>query len=236
MDNQQPSFEFRPLKENSDYLIYEDGRLYSKKVNRFLKGKIDNSGYRVYALAINDKLSSNGKRLSKMCYAHRLVATYFIPNPDNLPMVNHKDENKLNNHYSNLEWVTAKENTNYSLKKRKVKPATYFDTSLEGEEWKVFPENLNYSISSMGRVKNNRTNRILHIDSSQTYNRVSLQVNKKSVHYYVHRLVYCVFYNDFDLDGFVIDHIDANPKNNNLTNLQKITQSENCLKQRRFND
>ena len=39
--------EFRELKEDSNYLIYNDGRLFSKKVNRFLKGKIDNVGYRV---------------------------------------------------------------------------------------------------------------------------------------------------------------------------------------------
>nr|DAG03253.1 MAG TPA: homing endonuclease [Siphoviridae sp. ct2D011] len=49
-------------------------------------------------------------------------------------------------------------------------------------------------------------------------------------------MVYCTFHNDYDLEGFVIDHIDENPLNNNLENLQKITQSENCLRQKRFND
>ena len=44
---------------------------------------------------------------------HRLVAIHFIPNPNNLPQVNHKDGNKLNNHVDNLEWVSNRENKNH---------------------------------------------------------------------------------------------------------------------------
>ena len=67
----------KPLKEDSDYLIYEDGRLFSKKANRFLKGKIDNAGYQTYAIAIKNELTS---KKGKMLYAHRLVAEYFLYN------------------------------------------------------------------------------------------------------------------------------------------------------------
>jgi hypothetical protein len=56
-------------------------------------------------------LHKNGKRKYKAI--HRLVAETFIPNPNNYPLVNHKDENKLNNCVDNLEWCTHKYNSNY---------------------------------------------------------------------------------------------------------------------------
>lgn len=51
---------------------------------------------------------------------HRLVAKAFIPNPDNLPMVNHKDENKSNNCVSNLEWCTNNYNLNYGTARQRI--------------------------------------------------------------------------------------------------------------------
>ena len=63
-------------------------------------------GYLQYAL------SKSGRR--KKYYAHRLVAQAFIPNPDNLPEVNHKDGNKANNHVSNLEWVSKADNQKHA--------------------------------------------------------------------------------------------------------------------------
>lgn len=233
-DNQQPNLAFKPLKEDENYLIYSNGELYSKKVNRFLKGKIDNVGYKTYNLTLQEKRSKSGKKLSKMVYAHRLVAEYFLENPNNYDIVHHKDGNRLNNNVENLEWVNSKQhNQHHNVNStRKVTPK-YFEKNLPGESWKVFPLNNLYEVSSCGRVRNIKTNRLLKIDDFQKYQRVSLNDKK---HYYLHRMVYCTFNNDFDLEGFVIDHIDNNPKNNKLDNLQKITQQENCLKQDRFND
>lgn len=216
--NQQPSLNYKELKEDNDYLIYEDGRLFSKKTGRFLKGKIDNVGYQVYSLSIKNPLTS---KKGKMLYAHRLVAEYFIDNPDNLPYVHHKDENKLNNCASNLEWVSDSQEYPMSRKNYLVK-------NLPNEEWRIVLENPTYSVSNKGRVLNNRTNRLLKLDTNQKYVRVSFNDKK---HYYLHRLVYCTFNNDYDLEGYVVDHIDSNPQNNNLENLQKITPNL-----RRFND
>lgn len=54
---------------------------------------------------------------------HRIIAETFIPNPDNLPFINHKDENKLNNNVSNLEWCTSKYNANYGTRNERISKA-----------------------------------------------------------------------------------------------------------------
>lgn len=92
----------------TNYYITENGDCYNSKTGKYLKGQISNSGYLNYNLSLT---SENKKRY----YAHRLVALMFLDNPQNLPEVNHKDGNKLNNNITNLEWVTSKENIQHSL-------------------------------------------------------------------------------------------------------------------------
>jgi hypothetical protein len=53
--------------------------------------------------------------MQKVHFVHRLVAKYFIPNPENLPQVNHMDGDKLNNRADNLEWVTNQENRDHAV-------------------------------------------------------------------------------------------------------------------------
>ena len=83
-----------------NYDVYEDGRVYSHFANKFLKGEQTWTGYLQYTLEIN------GKRVR--IRAHQLVASLFLekPNSEETLIVNHKNGNKANNHYSNLEWTT----------------------------------------------------------------------------------------------------------------------------------
>lgn len=100
---------FKPIQGYDGlYYITENGRVYSSIQNKWLKPYINQSGYPTVNLQMNKK------------YIHRLVAEAFIPNPDNLPVVNHKDENKLNSSVDNLEWCTYEYNNNYGTAKERM--------------------------------------------------------------------------------------------------------------------
>lgn len=94
-----------------------------------MKEYIGNSGYIVVTLY---KSRSRTKKL-----VHRLVADAFIPNPENLPHVNHKDENKHNNRADNLEWCTPKYNNNYGTLSMRAAAAhgRMIDQFLPNGEW-----------------------------------------------------------------------------------------------------
>lgn len=89
-----------------DYEITKDGKVFNK-YGKELKGEVTKEGYKRITLAINKE--------SKRFLLHRLIATLFIPNDSNNPVVNHKDGDKLNNSVENLEWITYKENTCHAL-------------------------------------------------------------------------------------------------------------------------
>lgn len=97
------------------YMISNWGRVYSVRNNLYMAQKETQDGY----LRVN--LSWQGKKKSE--YVHRLVARHFIPNPLGLPQVNHLDENPQNNHVSNLEWTSAKNNNNYGKHNERIAKA-----------------------------------------------------------------------------------------------------------------
>lgn len=112
---------------NGDYIVYSDGTVYSCKSKKFLRPLNNGNGY----LAVSICVKGREKRM----YIHRLVAEAFLDNPDGLPEINHKDENRGNNNLENLEWCTPKYNKNYGnralkFSKKRGKPVKCVETGI----------------------------------------------------------------------------------------------------------
>lgn len=106
------------------YGITSCGKVWSYKYKKFLKPGVNKNGY----LFVN--LYKDNER--KHCYVHRLVAGAYIPNPNNLPDIDHIDNDKTHNYVNNLQWITHKNNI------RKSKNIPILQYSLDGEfirEW-----------------------------------------------------------------------------------------------------
>lgn len=102
------------IKElDNKYQVSNLGRIRNKTTGVIRKAFDDGNGY----LKIMIKLTHKSYRI------HRLVANAFIPNPNNLPCVNHKDGNKRNNCVSNLEWCTHSQNTKHAYDNKLIKIA-----------------------------------------------------------------------------------------------------------------
>lgn len=96
----------KQIEKLPNYAISDDGKFYNKD-HKELFQRVNRSGYMVGYRWENNK--------QKAVSIHREVAKAFIPNPENKPCVNHIDGNKRNNHFSNLEWVTYKENMQHAF-------------------------------------------------------------------------------------------------------------------------
>ena len=99
---------FAVIKDFPNYSISTEGVVMNNRTGKILAGARDKDGYRYIILC--DK----GRR--RCCRVHREVALMFIPNPDNLPVLNHKDGVKDNNSVDNLEWCTISYNTAHAYK------------------------------------------------------------------------------------------------------------------------
>lgn len=106
---------WRDIEGYEGYQVSSLGRVKLLDYRQTGKERIMKAGNKKGYLRIG--LCKDGKQ--KFYRVHRLVATAFIPNPDNLPQVNHKDENKTNNRVENLEWCSAEYNSNYGTRTKR---------------------------------------------------------------------------------------------------------------------
>lgn len=196
----------------TNYCAKEDGTIWNLKTGRELKGTLARNEYRSVQLSINGKL--------KTFMTHRLIAEAFCDNPNDYTIVSHKDGNPYNNAANNLEWVQVQERRKIQEKKTKIQNEII--VKIE-DGWKCLSWiNSNYYISNCGEIWNSKTKKNLSLESRNGYKRIKIGNSQCSIH----RLVYEAFIGEIP-EGYVIDHIDGNRANNNVSNLRLITQSEN---------
>lgn len=157
---------FGRIKSVARKIKYGETHAPANKPEMILKPKQKNSGYLFVSLCKNNNI--------KYSHIHRLVASAFIPNPENKPLVNHIDGNKQNNSIGNLEWVTPIENIMHYQTKLKKGPKKHtrhkigkherrvIQLTLKGEkikEWhsiSAAAKHLKCNANGIGRVVNKR--------------------------------------------------------------------------------
>ena len=166
--------------EDTKYLIYPNGKVFSKKTNKLLTPQIDSHGY--YQVSISGKTKS----------LHRLVAETYLPNTLNKREVNHIDGDKGNNNVTNLEWSTSKENKKHAweLGLYNHKGENHYLSSIQEEDvhniCKLLQEGyrsvdicslLNLDKSLVANIRSGRTWK----DISSTYNIEVKRQERKSI-------------------------------------------------------
>ena len=168
-----PGEKWRHIKGQSEfYQISTKGRVASLKNGkaRILKLKQDKKGYLSVSLHKNGK--TKGHRIN------RLVALAFIPNPYNLPVVHHRDDNPANNFVENLEWTTRKQNALYAVESGAIKTGeNHKDAKLTEEQVRYIRENYTprhpeFGLRSLARKFGVNNGTILAIIRGQSWKHV----------------------------------------------------------------
>ena len=158
------------IENHPSYFISNFGRVFSKKSNKVMKNRVvSKNGYQQITL-------DNSQLL-----VHRLVAQAFIPNPNNLPCVNHKDENPGNNEFRNLEWCTYKYNSNYG-----TNPSRHSKKMLD--RYNNDPDWKSDCIKRLAEIQKKKRKRVVQLDKFNNYLKTyeSSYATEKDGHLSVH--------------------------------------------------
>lgn len=193
--------------KETNYSISDKGEIRNDKTGKMLKGTYLSCEYQKVNLVIEGK--------EKCFMVHRLVAQTFLPNPNNFPVVHHKDNNFFNNCVENLEWQS-------SPGEQKNKGNNIKIINFEDATWVPLSDYPKYGVCREGFVCNLNTKQVLKGSERNGYKRIQIGGKTHSVHI----LIYNTFIGEIPA-GYVIDHINGKRDDNRIENLRCITQSEN---------
>ena len=213
------------IKEYPNYSISDKGDVKNDTTNRILKYYIRN-GYKSITLCKNNK--------KKTFNIHNIVAEHFLTKINNC-VVNHKDENKLNNCLENLEYITYAENTKYSASNKRTKN----EESYNLDNFKHIPNYSNYMISKDGKIYSKSIKRLCRCTILPSgYHKIKLKSDSNTYKdLYIHVIVAITYLNYIpSTNQYVINHIDSNKSNNTLENLEIVTQKQNMIHSIKMNN
>ena len=132
------------------YSVSDEGQIKNEITGRILKLRPSHRGYLKTNISINGKI--------RTIFIHQIVAQLFIPNPNNLPQVNHIDGDKTHNNKENIEWVTEKENMRHAIKNnlyKNGKSKKVGQYTLDGNLVKIFNSESDAAKEVYGNIKLN---------------------------------------------------------------------------------
>jgi len=206
-----------PILNYKNYSVSNYGTIKNNSTNRILKYYIRN-GYPSITLSKDNK--------KKTFNIHTIVARHFLETPIGQMVVNHKNENKIDNRLENLEYLSYSDNTKYSATSKRSKNNNIFDLS----EFQEIPNYTNYMISKNAELYSKRLKRLSCFTILPNgYHKIKLKgTNGIYKDLYAHVIVAITYLQYIpSTNKVVINHIDGNKGNNCIKNLEITTQKEN---------
>lgn len=211
--------EWKIIKNYENYSVSSDGDIKNNNTERLLKYCLRN-GYKSITLSKNNT--------KKTYNIHNIVAEHFLIKPSLKHVVHHKNENKLDNNITNLEYVTYRENTMCSMTSKRSKKST----EINLVNFKEIPNYTSYMICKEGNIYSKFIKRLCCTTILPNgYHKIKLKSDdtKQYKDLYVHVLVAITFLDYIPSKNTVINHKDNRKGNNILDNLEILTHRENTI-------